>query len=64
MYLFEDTSLAESSSQLSEMQVATQTQVQQLQHEILQLNERLQQQVLMCVYVELSLHTCISQGFK
>ena len=61
MYLFEDTSLAESSSQLSEMQVATQT---RLQHEILQLNEQLQQQVLMCVYVELSLHTCISQGFK
>ena len=61
MYLFEDTSLAESSSQLSEMQVATQT---RLQHEILQLNEQLQQQVLMCVYVELSLHTCISQGFE
>ena len=64
MYLFEDTSLTESSSQLSELQVATQTQVQQLQHEILQLNEQLQQQVLVCVYVELSLHTCISQGFE
>ncbi|XP_065918604.1 golgin subfamily A member 2-like isoform X2 [Dysidea avara] len=41
-----DTSLAKSSSQLSELQVASQTQEQQLQHEILQLKEQLQQQVL------------------
>ena len=44
-YVIKDTSLVESSSQLSELQETSQVQIQQLQAEVLNLKEQLKQHV-------------------
>lgn len=45
LYYFKETSLVESSSQLSQIQETSQTQIQQLQAEVLNLKEQLEQHV-------------------